>query len=349
MHTACRRGVLLVNLGSPDSPCEADVRRYLEEFLSDAKVLDMPAWARTLLLRAIILPFRPKKSAAAYREIWASEGSPLVVTTRKVCEKLQEVAGMPVACAMRYGNPSIESALEHLKKQGVRRLLLVPLYPHYAMSSYETVVEKVAACIKKISPEMDWQTVPPFYDEPLYIRALVESAKPFLDGGYQKLIFSFHGVPERHIRKGDITGSHCLAKPGCCEEVGHPAHARCYRMQTRATVRAFIKASGWPEEKCEIVYQSRFGLDRWIQPPADEVLRRLPSEGVREIALISPAFVADCLETLEEMAIRGREIFIGAGGTRYTVIPCLNEHPFWIEALAGYVKKWGTDGCFEKE
>lgn len=325
-------GVLLVNLGSPDSTSVADVRSYLREFLMDERVLDISFPARFCLVNFAILPFRPRHTAEAYRKIWLPEGSPLVVTSRKVTEAMQKRMDVPVAMAMRYKNPSIASGIGTLCKQGVREIALVPLYPHYAMSSYETVVERVREVLAQDYPGCSLKVLPPFFNDPDYIAAMVGSARPYLEKEYDHLLFSFHGLPERHMRKADPTGTHCLSTPDCCERPS-PAHATCYRAQARATIRAFVEKAGIPEGKYSLAFQSRLGRETWLPPYTSDVLLQMPGQGIRRLLVICPAFVSDCLETLEEIGMRGRESFIEAGGTDLTLIPCLNEHPLWIDAL----------------
>lgn len=327
-----KTGVLLVNLGSPDSTSTADVRSYLREFLMDERVLDISYPARFCLVNFAILPFRPRKTAEAYRKIWLPEGSPLVVISHRVTEAMQKRFEMPVALAMRYKNPSIASAIEKLYAQGVREIALVPLYPHYAMSSYETVVERVREVLADGYSDCTMKVLPPFYNDPDYINAMVENARPYLDREYDHLLFSFHGLPERHMRKADPTGSHCLATPDCCERA-NPAHATCYRAQARATIRAFVQKAAIPEGKYSLAFQSRLGREPWLPPYTSEVLLQLPKQGIRRLLVICPAFVSDCLETLEEIGLRGRESFIESGGTDLTLIPCLNEHPLWLDTL----------------
>jgi len=329
-----KQGVLLINLGSPDSTSVPDVRKYLREFLMDGRVIDAPFPIRWAIVNLAILPFRPKQSAHAYESIWSAEGSPLVVTSRKVAKALEERVGadIPLELAMRYQNPSIESAIRKLKERGVTDLLVLPLFPHYAMSSFETAAVRAREVAVKIAPEMSVTIAPPYYNDPEYIAALVESARSHLDGGYDKLLFSFHGIPERHLRKGDPTRCHCLKAPDCCN-VPSPAHATCYKAQCLTTVRAFVKEAGIPEGKYSVSFQSRLGSDPWLQPYTDKELERFGSEGVGKILVICPAFVSDCLETLEEIAMQGSESFLEAGGKEFGMIPCLNDHPRWIEAL----------------
>ncbi len=333
------KGVLLVNLGSPDSPCVRDVRRYLREFLMDPRVLDMNWFVRFAIVNFAILPTRPKQSAHAYQSVWRPEGSPLVVISRNVHHRLQAKVNVPVELAMRYQKPSIASAVSSLAQQGVDDLLLVPLFPHYAMSSFETAVERVKEVAASLAPGTKIVVQPPFYDHPQYIAALVASAHEFLAKGYDHLLFSFHGLPERQIRKSDPTGGHCLTGENCCEG-SSPAHATCYRAQCFKTTTAFVKQAGVPGGKYSIAFQSRLGRDPWLKPYTDYELVRFASEGVKKLLVICPAFVSDCLETLEEIGIRGRETFLRAGGTDFALIPCLNEHPHWLDALEGMVAKF---------
>src|SRR5512137_695578 len=331
------KGVLLVNLGSPDSPSVADVRRYLREFLMDGRVLDVNWLLRFCIVHFAILPFRPKQSAEAYHKIWTPAGSPLVVTSRNVQAKLQQRVSVPVELAMRYQNPSIPQAVRNLARKGVDEVLLIPLFPHYAMSSFETAVERVKEVAAALAPQLRVQVQAPFFDRPDYISAVVASAQEFLQRGYDHLLFSYHGLPERHLRKSDPTGCHCLASANCCETAS-PAHATCYRAQCFKTVAAFVKQAGVPEGKYSISFQSRLGRDPWLKPYTDHELGRLAGSGVKKLLVMCPAFVSDCLETIEEIGMRGRETFLAAGGESYTLIPCLNEHPAWITALENMVK-----------
>jgi ferrochelatase len=324
-----KAGVLLVNLGSPDSPAVGDVRRYLRQFLMDERVMDLSYLPRFLLVHGLILPFRPKQSAEAYHKIWWAEGSPLVVISQRVCAELQKRVAVPVALAMRYQNPSIAAGLEALARQGVDKLLVFPLFPHYAMSSYETAVEEVkrlagGAGMGQIS------VVPPYYADPEYISALSASARSYLEQGYDHLLFSFHGLPERHLRKSDPTGRHCLITPDCCHTPS-PAHATCYRAQCFQTVQAFVQAAG--VTRYSTAFQSRLGRDPWLRPYTDHEIIRLAKEGVSKLLVICPAFVSDCLETIEEIGLRAKESFLEAGGKELILIPCLNEHPLWLQAL----------------
>jgi ferrochelatase len=327
-----KKGVLLVNLGSPDSPSVPDVRRYLREFLMDSRVIDVAWPVRFCIVHFGILPSRPKESAHAYQSIWTPEGSPLVVTSKNVRKQLQARVDVPVELAMRYQNPSIPFALEQLAAKGVDDLLVVPLFPHYAMSSFETAVVRVQEVAARVTPGMRVEIKKAYYDEPDYIAGLQAVAEPYLAKPFDHLLFSFHGVPERHIRKSDPTGCHCLKTVNCCE-VESPAHEFCYRAQCFKTVAAFARKAGLSKEKYSVAFQSRLGRDPWLSPYTDKELERLAGQGVGRLLVICPAFVSDCLETIEEIGIRGREAFLKAGGESFTMIPCLNEHPQWIEAL----------------
>jgi protoporphyrin/coproporphyrin ferrochelatase len=326
------KGILLVNLGSPNSPSVGDVRRYLREFLMDGRVLDVNWLVRFCVVHFAILPRRPKQSAEAYHTIWTPAGSPLVVTSRHVQAQLQQRMPVPVELAMRYQNPSIPAAVSSLAKQGVDELLVIALFPHYAMSSFETAVERVKAVAGQLAPQMRVKVQPPYYQDPDYIAALVGSAQDYLGKGYDHLLFSFHGVPERQLHKSDPTGAHCLRSENCCE-TDSPAQATCYRAQCFKTVAAFVPAAKVPKGKYSVSFQSRLGRDPWLKPYTDYELPRLAAGGVKRLLVMCPAFVSDCLETLEEIGMRGRETFLEAGGKEFTLIPCLNEHPLWLKAL----------------
>jgi len=335
------RAVLLVNLGSPDSPRVADVRRYLRQFLMDPRVLDV-AWPLRALVVGLILIRRPRQSAHAYRTIWTPAGAPLIVTSRNLQRRLQERAGVPVELAMRYQNPSIEAALDALLRRGVTRLHVIPLFPHYAMSSYETAVERVKAVAARRAPYLALTIEPPYFAAPDYLAALVASAEPYLRQGYDHLLFSFHGVPERQLRKSDPTGQHCLTARNCCQ-VASPAHRFCYRHQCLRTTGEFVARAAIPSGQWSVAFQSRLGRDPWLRPYTDQELTRLAAAGVKKLLVICPAFVADCLETLEEIGLRGRATFLAAGGREFAQIPCLNEHPLWITALAKMVQRAFSD------
>ena len=330
------KAVLLVNLGSPDSPSVPDVRRYLNEFLMDERVIDV-AWPVRRFVVGMILINRPKESAHAYQSIWTQEGSPLIVISRHVQALLQKRVQVLVELAMRYQNPSVPEVVRKMAAQGVTEVMLIPLFPHYAMSSYESAVEWVKKHVAKLAPGMKLTVRPPYYNSPDYINALAEVSADALKTDFDHLLFSFHGVPERQIKKSDPTGCHCLTVPNCCETPS-PAHEFCYRAQCFQTAKLMAAHCGVPANKWSVSFQSRLGKDPWLKPFTDFELERLPKEGVKKLLIISPAFVSDCLETIEELGIRGKETFEQAGGEKYTLIPCLNEHPTWIAALEKMVK-----------
>lgn len=333
------QAVLLVNLGSPDSTSVPDVRKYLREFLMDGRVIDAPWPIRFFIVNGMILPFRPKESAHAYSTIWTEEGSPLVVTSRRVRALLQKEVRIPVELAMRYQNPSIMKAVETLAARGVDDLLVIPLFPHYAMSSYETAVERVREVVAQRAPGMRLTFQAPYYERPEYIEAMVASAGEHLSQPHDHLLFSFHGIPERHLRKSDATGCHCLKVQRCCE-VESEAHRTCYRAQCFKTVKAFVARAGIPAGRYSVAFQSRLGRDPWLKPYTDHEIERFAREGKRRLLVICPAFVSDCLETIEEIGGRGRETFLKAGGEDLRLIPCMNEHPLWVRALKVWVEQF---------
>jgi ferrochelatase len=334
-----KTGLLLVNLGSPDSTSVSDVRRYLREFLMDGRVIDYPWLGRWLVVNLFVLPKRPKETAQAYKSIWTDEGSPLVVTSQKVRSLLQERLGEPVEMAMRYQNPSISVALDNLKAEGVTDLFLIPLFPHYAMSSFETAVERVKELITQKSLGMKMVVQDPYYADEDFVDALAASMQPHLEQPFDKLLFSYHGIPERHVKRTDPTKEHCFSKPDCCEGC-HPAHAFCYRAQCYKTTEAVVKKLGLQPEQYAVSFQSRLGPDPWLKPFTDKEIIRFAEEGVKRLLVVCPAFVSDNLETIEEIGIRGKESFESAGGETLCRIPCMNEHPLWIDTLERMYKDW---------
>jgi len=334
-----KTGILLANLGSPDTFEPADVKVYLREFLTDKRVLDVPSWLRTFIVESFILPFRPKESGEAYELIWWEEGSPLIVITERVQQKLQKRLGdtVPVSIGMRYGNPSIEAGITDLLAQNadLEEIFLIPLYPQYAMATTETVVEKAKEVMLEKFPHLNVIIKDPFYDDPNYIKALAESIRPYVTDDLDKLIFSYHGVPERHLKKRDITGDHCLKCENCCE-VTSPAHKFCYRHQDLMTTKQVAEYLDLDEELYMNTFQSRLGPDPWLTPFTDKTLVKLAEEGAKKVAVTCPAFVSDCIETLEEIGIRGKEDFIEAGGEELVLIPCINESELWIDTLENW-------------
>lgn len=331
-------GVILVNIGSPASPAVSDVHRFLGEFLMDSRVIDLPFLIRFFLVRCFVVPVRASRAAAAYARIWTADGSPLVATSTRLKTALQEQLGFNVELAMRYGTPSIAGALAKLASCVVTDLVLVPLFPHYAMSTYETAVVAVRELAKRCAPGARLRLLPPFYAHTEYINALTTVARENSLDAVEHLLLSFHSLPERHLRKTDPTGRHCLARADCCA-VPSPAHATCYRHQCMMTAEALAKACGFAPQKFSIAFQSQFGPGRWLGPRTVQELRRLAGAGVKKIAVICPSFVTDCVETIEEIGIRARAEFLAAGSGEFTLIPCLNDHPVWVKALATMIKQ----------
>lgn len=337
-----KRAILLVNLGSPDSPSVPDVRRYLREFLNDERVIDRPraAWARRLLVNRLIIPKREANSAHAYSTVWTPQGSPLIATSKRVRDLLAaQLGGTPVYLAMRYGNPSIASVVAQIAADGIGELLLFPQYPHYAMSSWETVVVKVREEVARQAPALRVTTVQPFFADADYIEALYTVSAPYLKQPHDHLLFSYHGLPERHMREADSSHAHCLTVPDCCTTCS-PAHATCYRAQVYATTRALVARAGIAPDRHSVSFQSRLLGEPWLRPFTDYELKRLPAAGVKNLLVICAAFTGDCLETLEEIQGQGRETFLAAGGESFQQIPCLNDHPAFIDFLAKRARNW---------
>lgn len=335
-----KKGILLVNLGSPDSPEPKDVKKYLGEFLMDERVIDVPLWARTLLVKGIILKTRPKASAKAYKKIWWEEGSPLIVLSERLQDKVQEQVEIPVGLAMRYGSMSIHSGIKNLVDQGVDQILLIPLYPQFAMATTETIVVLADEIQKEHFPNLKIESLPAFYNDDEYISVLSNSIKKHLKGKtYEHLLFSYHGVPERHIRKSDVTKSHCKIDGSCCKTPSK-AHEFCYRHQCYEVTRLVGENLKLTEGTFSTSFQSRLGFDPWLQPYTDRTIERLGKQGIKNMAIVTPAFVSDCLETLEEIAMEGEEIFHEVGGKDFTTIPCLNDDAQWVALLAKWIKNW---------
>jgi protoporphyrin/coproporphyrin ferrochelatase len=333
------RGLLLMNLGTPDAPTTPAVRRYLAEFLADPRVIDINPVMRWLLLHLIILRTRPKLSAEAYQKIWTEAGSPLLVNSKKFTAALEaELQGrFQVQLGMRYGNPSLEFALKQLITKRALMLVLFPLYPQYAASSTASSLARVSSLLARGWDVPAIKVVPAFYAHPAYLNAFAEVIQPVVrDTSAEYLLFSFHGLPERQIRRSDPTGRTCLASEQCCDQI-RDVNANCYRAQAHATARGLAQRLGVAPSQFSVSFQSRLGGTPWIKPYTDEVLPALVGRGVKRVAVICPSFVADCLETLEEIGIRGRQSFLGAGGEELVLVPSLNSHPTWVRAAAQIV------------
>lgn len=336
------KGVLLVNLGSPESPDAKDVKPYLDEFLMDRFVIDVPFLLRALLVRGIILRKRPERSAEAYKKIWWDEGSPLIVLSKRMFEKVKKQADVPVSLAMRYGKPSILSGLQELYAQGVTEVLLFPLYPQHAMASTVTIEVLAEELRVKHFPNMQITNFPAFYNKPDYIRVLANSIKKHLDTfEYDHLLFSYHGIPERHIRKTDITKSHCKIDGTCCV-TSSPAHQFCYRHQCYETTRQVVELLGIPAGKYSQTFQSRLAGDKWLEPYTDVEINKMPDKGIKNLAVVTPAFVADCLETLEEIAMEANHQFKEHGGENFMAIPCLNDSDEWCLTVTNWINDWSN-------
>ena len=334
------KGALLINLGSPDSPDPRDVKRYLGEFLMDERVIDLPKPLRTFLVKGIILNTRPKKSAKAYKKIWWEEGSPLIVLSKRLQEAVQKKVSVPMGLAMRYGSPSIEEGIKSLVDQGVDEIMLIPLYPQFAMATTETILVLAEKIKNEKYPELEFTVLPPFYNHPDYIKVLSQSIQEDLkDKKWEHLLFSYHGIPERHIRKSDITKSHCKIDKSCCQTTSE-AHQYCYRHQCFETTRQVADYLELKEGAYSTSFQSRLGVDPWLQPYTDQTVARFAKKGIKNMAIVTPAFVSDCLETLEEIGMEAAEDFEEKGGEELHVIPCINNRTDWVNVMSRWIDQW---------
>ena len=332
-----RTGVLLINLGTPDAPTPEAVGRYLREFLMDGFVIDMPKPLRWFLVNVLIVPRRKYQSAAAYQKVQLPEGSPLLVHTRALAEKVAVRLGNDyvVEPAMRYANPSIASALRKLGDANVSRVIVLPLYPQYAESSFETAVVETKKRAAELGLADRLIFISPFYDRPEFIESFARRVTEHrANNPSAHFVFSFHGLPERHVTK--LHPKHCLQSAGCCERITD-SNRSCYRAQCVFTANAIAQQVGLKKDDYTISFQSRLGRAKWISPNTEDVLKDLAARGTRKLAVACPSFVADCLETLEEIAIRGRETFINAGGEELNLIPSLNGETYWVEAVVGWI------------
>jgi ferrochelatase len=333
-------GVLLVNLGTPDSPSVPDVRKYLREFLMDGRVIDIPYLSRFFLINFVIVPFRAPKSAKVYREVWTEKGSPLKFYSEELVELVQQALGPDylVSLGMRYQNPSIESGLEKLKAKGLERIIVLPLFPQYASASTGSVQEKVMQLVSQwqIIPEMVY--VNNFFDHPLFIQAFAELGKKYMSQHkYDHFLFSYHGLPERQILKADCTNT-CLS--GTCCDTLHAYNRNCYRAQCFATTRLLADVLNIKPEDYTVSFQSRLGKDPWIKPYTDEVIVDLVKKGKKNVLVFSPSFVADCLETTIEIGEEYKEIFEQQGGEHWQLVESLNVQPLWVEALTDIITNY---------
>ncbi len=330
-----KKALLLVNLGSPDS-CEVrDVKSYLDEFLMDEKVIDIPYLFRYLLVKGIIVPFRSPKSAAKYKSIWTDKGSPLVQITKELTSLVREHMGIPVYMCMRYANPAPGVVLSKIKEEHphLEELVVLPLYPHFAMSSYETALDHVRMAYQRNNYSFRLSVVSPFYNHPDYISALGASIIPYLKSEYDHVLFSYHGIPERHVKKSDPTGSHCLNCENCCE-LPSKAHDFCYRHQIKETTKRVAEYLHLPVNKHSFSFQSRLGNNKWLKPYTIEFFKDFPLKGIKKLVVVCPAFVSDCLETLEEINMEGRKLFMESGGESFEMVPCLNTNSEWVKTIS---------------
>lgn len=333
-------GVLLVNLGTPDAPTPRAVRRYLREFLSDPRVLDMPALSRWLLLEGVILRVRPRRSAEAYTKVWSPEGSPLLVNGHALREAVAQALGAlhPVELAMRYGRPGIREALQRLVERDVRKIVVLPLFPQYASSSGGSAAARVMEEAGRLWNVPPVEILAEFPEDPGFVAAFAAVTQEALAGfDPDHWLFSYHGLPERHVQKSDPSGAHCLVSASCCDALV-PANRRCYRAQCFATTRALVGALGLPPGSFSVGFQSRLGRTPWIRPYTDEVIPALARRGLKRLAVLCPSFVADCLETLEEIGLRARDSWCEAGGESLRLVPSLNAHPRWVDAVVAMLR-----------
>ena len=329
----------MINLGSPDSTSIKDVRKYLDEFLMDERVIGKSYWFRWFLVKVIILNTRPRKSAKAYKKIWWKEGSPLIVLSKRLFDKVTKLVNFPVALAMRYGSISIFKGLKELDDKGVKNITVLPLYPHYAMSSYETVVEKVKDEVKTNFPHLKIKTVEPFYNDKKYIDLLCKKIKSTISKiEYDHILFSYHGIPISHLKISDPTNSHCYKVKDCCNNHSD-AHKFCYKHQVLETTELVVKKLKIDKNKYSNAFQSRLPNEAWLKPYTDDELVRLAKEGKKKLVIVTPAFVTDCLETLEEIAMEGKEEFLEAGGESYHYVPCLNDDDDWAKLISKWSDK----------
>ena len=330
--------ILLVNLGSPKSLSKSDVKEYLKEFLSDDYVMDLPKLLQQFILRAFILPFRPSKTKEAYEKIWKEEGSPLIINTQKIANSLSEKTGWSVDIAMRYQTPSIRERIRKFKELNIKEAVIIPLYPHHAMSTTKTTNLEIDKIILEEHPTLRAKYIEPFYNDPRYIQALSYSIKPYLNN-LDKLIFSYHGIPERHLTKGDVVGNHCLKVENCCD-VECKSSQNCYRSNVFTTSKLTANQLELADNEWMVSFQSRVSIisPAWLRPYTDVEIDKLGKKGIERIGVVCPSFIADCLETLEEIEMQATDSFIESGGKELVYIPCLNDNPEFINALESIVE-----------
>ncbi|MFN6944408.1 MAG: ferrochelatase [Cytophagaceae bacterium] len=329
-----KTGVLLINLGTPDSPSVPDVRKYLREFLMDRRVIDIPPINRFMLINLIIAPFRAPKSAKIYKELWTERGSPLLYYGEEVTNLLQQALGKDyiVALGMRYQNPSIESALEKFKDKGLEKIIVITMFPQYASASSGSAIEETMRLISQWEVIPDIKFVGPYADYKPFINAFTEIGKKYIaEDTYDHYLFSYHGLPERQIKKASVQ-NYCQLSDSCCSKY-HSKNRYCYRAQCYETTRLLVEELGIPKEQYTVAFQSRLGKTPWIKPYSDEVIQELAAKGVKKILAFSPSFVTDCLETTIEIGVEYDELFKEHGGEKLQLVESLNVHPAWLECL----------------
>ncbi len=335
-----KTGVLIVNLGTPDSPAVPDVRKYLREFLMDGRVIDIPFIPRWMLVNLIIAPFRSPKSAKVYRELWTDQGSPLKIYGEKNEIQLQQALGdtYVVKLAMRYQNPSIEKSLKAFQTMGLNKIIVIPFFPQYASATTGSVYEEVMRIIGQwqIIPEIEFINY--FYNHPKFIKAFADNGRKYLEKeDFDFVLFSYHGLPERQIRKGDCTGNVCQLG-SCCDTI-HELNQHCYRAACFETTRLLAKELGLKEGTYSTCFQSRLGKDPWIQPYTESVIKELAGKNIKKVLAFSPAFVSDCLETTIEVGEEYKELFEEHGGEHWQLVESLNDSEAWIDLLTELIKK----------
>ena len=336
-----KTGILLINLGTPDSPSTQDVRIYLRELLSCERVIDINPVARWLVLNLLILPFRPRKSAKAYKKIWMDEGSPLLVFSEKLKTALLEEFAekdIPIELGMQCRKPSLKTAIGKLRKKNCDQIIVLPLYPQYASSSYGAAIEDLYKVVIN-----DWnipylRIIPPFFSDSRFIDAWAKIGLPYIEKKHDHVLFSFHGLPLRHLKKSDYTGNWCKNDYSCCKEL-IDENRNCYSAQCYQTAKLLAKSLKIEEENWSVSFQSRLGRDEWIKPYTDPYLKELAEKGMKRVVVFCPSFVADCLETIEEIGISSAEHFKEYGGEELILVPSLNNHPEWVRALTSIIRQ----------
>lgn len=335
-----KTGILLINLGTPDSPATGDVRRYLRQFLNDPRVIDISPLGRLLLVNLIIVPFRAPKSAKLYQSIWTKEGSPLTIHGQALKRALQEQLGdeYVVAFGMRYQQPALQTALEELRRQQVEKIIVLPLYPQHASSSTGSTLEELMRIMKKWEIIPSIEIISKFYDHPAFMRALIAAGKAYDHTRYDHVVFSYHGLPERQINKAAVHYGNGSCNFGSCCETRNSNNLYCYRANCFHTSRLLAEGLGIPKEKYTVSFQSRLGRTPWIKPYSDLVITDLAKAGKKKLLVFSPAFVADCLETIHEIGVEYDELFREHGGEKVQLVPSLNSNPEWVAAVGDMVK-----------